>query len=76
MEKKTQQEYEQEFERYLKQEKHLALMIRSRVEKYQDRKIAVRHKVYGEWEAFNWAQFGKYLDMVNFPKAKICHKLF
>ena len=26
-------------------------------------------------KSFNWAQFGKYLDMVNFPKAKICHKL-
>jgi group II intron reverse transcriptase/maturase len=27
-------------------------------------------------KSFNWEQFGKYLDMVKFPKARICHKLF
>ena len=27
-------------------------------------------------KSFNWEQFSKYLDRINFPKAKICHKLF
>lgn len=27
-------------------------------------------------KSFNWGQFEKYLALVNFPKAKICHKLF
>ena len=27
-------------------------------------------------QSFTWEQFGKYLDLINFPKAKICHKLF
>ena len=27
-------------------------------------------------KSFNWEQFKKYLDSVNFPKAKVCHKLF
>jgi len=27
-------------------------------------------------KSFNWDQFTKYLDMIKFPKAKICHKLF
>lgn len=26
--------------------------------------------------SFNWEQFRKYLDRINFPEAKICHKLF
>lgn len=62
MEKNVQHDYEKEFAEYLEREKHLALMIRSRVKKYGDSKIAVRHKVYGEWEAFTWAQFGELID--------------
>jgi hypothetical protein len=27
-------------------------------------------------KSFNWEQFCQYLNRVNFPKAKICHKLF
>lgn len=54
--------YEAEFEKYLAKEKHLALMLRSRVAKYGDRKIAVRHKPYGEWIAYTWAQFGDMID--------------
>lgn len=27
-------------------------------------------------KSFTWEQFGKYLDLVEFPQAKICHKLF
>lgn len=62
MENKSPQEYEKEFQAYLEREKHLALMVRSRVQKYQDQKIAVRHKVYGKWDAFSWAQFGESID--------------
>ncbi|MGE5372507.1 MAG: AMP-dependent synthetase/ligase [Solirubrobacterales bacterium] len=54
--------YQKEFEQYLAREKHLALMIRSRVAKYGDKKIAVRHKPYGEWIAYTWAQFGEMID--------------
>lgn len=42
------QQYEQEFAEFLDREKHLGLMIRSRVEKYGDSKVAVRHKPEGE----------------------------
>lgn len=27
-------------------------------------------------KSFTWEQFGKYLDLINFPKARIYHKLF
>lgn len=54
--------YEEEFEQYLAREKHLALMVRKRVEKFGDSKVAVRHKLYGEWEAFTWKQFGDMID--------------
>ncbi|MGE5417118.1 MAG: AMP-binding protein, partial [Acidobacteriota bacterium] len=54
--------YEAEFEKYLKQEKHLALMVHSRIAKYGDRKIAVRHKPHDEWLSYTWAQFGDMID--------------
>ncbi|MEA1960743.1 MAG: long-chain fatty acid--CoA ligase [Bacillota bacterium] len=57
-----QERYQQEFDAYLDREKHLALMVRSRVEKYGDTKIAVRHKPYGEWIAYTWKQFGDMID--------------
>ncbi len=56
------QKYEQEFEAYLAREKHLGLMVRSRVKKYSDNKIAVRHKPYGEWISYTWAKFGEMID--------------
>lgn len=56
------QVHEQEFAEFLDREKHLALMIRSRVEKYGDSKIAVRHKPEGEWLSYTWAQFGEMID--------------
>jgi long-chain acyl-CoA synthetase len=59
---KTLQEYQQEFEKYLAKEKHLALMVRSRVAKYGESKIAVRHKPHDEWIAYTWAQFGDMID--------------
>lgn len=57
-----QQKHEQEFEAYLAREKHLALMVRSRVKKYGENKIAVRHKPYGEWVSYTWAKFGAMID--------------
>ena len=46
---KTLQEYQQEFEKYLAKEKHLALMVRSRVAKYGESKIAyaISHMMSG-----------------------------
>ena len=54
--------YEREFTEFLEREKHLALMIRSRVAKYGDTKIAVRHKPEGEWLSYSWAVFGEMID--------------
>ncbi|SHG66543.1 long-chain acyl-CoA synthetase [Thermosyntropha lipolytica DSM 11003] len=50
---------EDQFEARLAEEKHLGWMIRKRVEKYGAVKTAVRHKLYGSWEAFSWQQFGE-----------------
>lgn len=55
--------YEKEFEAFLNREKHLALMVRSRVKKYEkSKKIAVRHKPHGEWLAYTWGEFGERID--------------
>ncbi len=54
--------YEKEFDEFLSREKHLALMVRRRVEKYGDRKVAVRHKAFGEWESFTWKAFGEMIE--------------
>ncbi|MGE5404522.1 MAG: AMP-dependent synthetase/ligase [Candidatus Saccharibacteria bacterium] len=54
--------YEAEFEKFLAQEKHLALMVHSRAAKYGDRKIAVRHKPHDQWLAYTWGQFGEMID--------------
>ncbi len=54
--------YIEEFNEYLDKEKHLALMFDERVRKYGDKKIAVRHKPYGTWEAYTWAQFGEMIE--------------
>ena len=55
-------DYEKEFAEYLSREKHMALMVRSRVAKYGDRKIAVRHKPHDAWIAYTWGQFGEMID--------------
>ncbi|HZK83187.1 MAG TPA: long-chain fatty acid--CoA ligase [Desulfosporosinus sp.] len=58
-----QKKHKQEFEAYLAREKHLALMVRSRVKKYSDNKIAVRHKPRGEWISYTWAKLGEMIDV-------------
>lgn len=55
-------DFEKEFQEFLKKDSHLGLMVRKRAEKYGDKKVAVRHKVYGEWEEFTWKQFGDLID--------------
>ena len=60
--KNDSQVYEKEFAEFLDREKHLALMVRSRVKKYGENKIAVRHKPEGEWLSYTWGQFGEMID--------------
>lgn len=55
-------EYSKEFDRFLEREKHLGLMVRSRVKKYGDKKVAVRHKPHGEWIPYTWAKFGSMIE--------------
>lgn len=55
-------QYEDEYRNYLDREKHLAWMIRQRVEQYGDSKIAVRHKPNGEWIGYTWKEFGDMID--------------
>ena len=55
-------DYSKEFDRFLEREKHLGLMVRSRVKKYGDRKVAVRHKPHGEWISYTWAKFGSMIE--------------
>ena len=62
MKKKSMSEYQREFEAFIQHERHLALMILSRVEKWGESKIAVKHKPYGEWISYTWAQFGDQID--------------
>ena len=62
MKKRPMNEYQREFEAYVEQEKHLALMILARAEKWGDKKTAVKHKPYGEWISYTWAQFGEQID--------------
>ena len=62
MKKRPMSEYQKEFEAFVDQEKHLALMILARAEKWGDSKTAVKHKPYGEWISYTWAQFGDQID--------------
>jgi long-chain acyl-CoA synthetase len=62
MKKRPMSEYQKEFEMFVEQEKHLALMILARVEKWGNSKTAVKHKPYGEWISYSWAQFGEQID--------------
>jgi len=55
-------EYQKEFESFVEQEKHIALMILARAQKWGDSKTAVKHKPYGEWISNTWAQFGEQID--------------
>ena len=55
-------DYSKEFDRFLEREKHLGLMVRSRVKKYGDKKVAVRHKPHGEWIPYTWAKFGSMIE--------------
>jgi long-chain acyl-CoA synthetase len=62
MKKRPMSEYRREFEAYVEQEKHLALMILARADKWGDKKTAVKHKPYGEWISYSWAQFVEQID--------------
>jgi len=62
MKKRPMSEYQKEFEAFVEQEKHLGLMILARAEKWGDSKTAVKHKPYGEWISYTWAQFGDQID--------------
>ena len=55
-------DYEKEFQDYLKKDDHLGRMVRSRAEKYGSKKVAVRHKAFGQWEEFTWGKFGELID--------------
>ncbi len=62
MKKRPMSEYQKEFEIFVEQEKHLALMILARAQKWGDQKTAVKHKPYGEWISYTWAQFAEQID--------------
>ncbi len=55
-------DYDAEFNVFLNEEKHLAQVVRRRVEKYGNSKIAVRHKPYGEWIGYTWQEFGDAIE--------------
>lgn len=51
------------FDTFLRKEYHLGRIIYERAQRLKEQnKIAVRHKVYGEWQAFTYEQFG---DLIN-----------
>ena len=57
------QRFAQAFEDFIRTEKHLALMVRERVKRWMDTKVAVKEKLYGEeWTSFTWAEFGEQID--------------
>ncbi len=62
MNEKKAHRFEREFENFLQEEKHLALMVRTRVNRWKGSKIAVRHKPYGAWISYTWADFGEQID--------------
>ena len=64
MKKRPMSEYQREFDAFIEQEKHLALMVLTRAEKWGDSKTAVKHKPYGEWISYTWAQFKDQIDAV------------
>jgi long-chain acyl-CoA synthetase len=56
------QKFEKAFEDFIRTEKQLALMVRERVKRWKNTKIAVKEKLYGEWISFTWAEFGEQID--------------
>jgi long-chain acyl-CoA synthetase len=62
MQNNSMSEYQIKFEAFIEQERHLALMILSRVYRWGDSKTAVKHKPYGEWISYTWAEFGEQID--------------
>ena len=50
--------YEARFSAFLAEERHLALMIRKRVRRYQD-KMALADKASGAWQTFSWNELGE-----------------
>jgi long-chain acyl-CoA synthetase len=51
------------FAAYLSEERHLALMMRKRVRRFQD-KIAMADKASGAWRTFSWNEFGRLAEAV------------
>ena len=54
--------YEREFEEFLAKDDHLGRMVHKRAEKYGNSKVAVRHKAFGQWEEYSWAEFSELID--------------
>ncbi|HON79609.1 MAG TPA: long-chain fatty acid--CoA ligase [Spirochaetota bacterium] len=55
------EDYQKEYEAYLKKNPHLAVMVRDRVRKYGE-KIACRDKAEGSWRGFSWREMGEMID--------------
>ena len=62
MKKRPMSQYQKELEAVIEQEKHIALMVLARAEQWGDSKTAVKHKPYGKWISYTWAQFGEQID--------------
>lgn len=59
----VQPEHMQAFEDFLKKDYHLGRIISDRGKKFKGQdKIAVRHKVYGEWESWTYEEFEKLIN--------------
>ncbi|MEA1960773.1 MAG: long-chain fatty acid--CoA ligase [Bacillota bacterium] len=51
------------FDEFLTRDYHLGRIICERAQKFKGQdKVAVRHKVYGEWEDFSYEAFGKLIN--------------
>ena len=59
---KSNVDYEKEFAEFLSKDDHLGKMVHKRAEKFGDKKIAVRHKAFGQWEEFSWKRFVDLID--------------
>ncbi len=55
--------HENQFRKYLSDEKHIALMMLKRVQKYGT-KTALKDKPYGSWVSVSWESFGRQVKMV------------
>jgi len=54
--------YKKEFDDFIKEEKHLSLMVENRVKKWKDTKTSIQHKPYGSWISYTWADFGEQIN--------------